>query len=378
MRAHRFIVLTVVVGSLVSGCSHPQASEAKPPQPVQSHTVTAMPAQSGVRYSASIEAFEQVPLSFKSAGYVDAVLRRPGADGKPRAAQPGDRIAKGTVLARVREDDFRDRVNQSRARLAEAEASVVKTRLDLDRARTLFRAESLTKPELDAAQAAFDTADARMAAARADIELAVSAARDTALVSPADGVILERRIEVGSLATTGTVAFVLGDLSSVKARLGIPDAMIEAIALGDPIEVMVEAVAAAKFTGRVTAIAPAADEQSRVFDVEITIPNTNGRLRPGMIGTVTLGPAGDAHAGAIRSLAVPLTAVVRSEAADARFAVLVIEREHGADVVRRRRVELGDVIGNLIAVTEGLIAGERVVGSGAALLADGEPVRVIQ
>ena len=94
-----------------------------------------------------------MPLAFKATGYVDDLLRRSGADGRFRAAQPGDRVTKGTVLARVRETDYRDRVNQGRARLAEAEASLVKARLDLERARTLFDAESLTKPDLDAAQA---------------------------------------------------------------------------------------------------------------------------------------------------------------------------------------------------------------------------------
>jgi RND family efflux transporter MFP subunit len=378
MRTHRLIVTIAALAPLVSACSHPQASEPKVPQPVKTHIVTAAQAEFAIRYSASIEAFEQVPLSFKAAGYVDDVLRRTGADGKSRAVQPGDRIVKGTVLARVRENDFRDRVNQSRARLAEAEASVVKARLDLERAKTLFQAESLTKPDLDAAQAAFDTADARLTASRAEIELAVSALRDTALVSPANGVILERRIEVGTLAATGTVGFVLGDLGSVKARFGIPDVMIQSIHLGEPIDVIVEALGASAFAGRVTAIAPAADAQSRVFDVEITIPNADGRLRPGMIGTVAISQTGDAEAHANRPLAVPLTAVVRSEAGDTQFAVLVVERENSGDVARKRRVELGEVMGNVIAVLKGVNAGERVVVSGATLLIDGEPVRVLQ
>jgi RND family efflux transporter MFP subunit len=378
MRTQRLMVAIVAMGPLVGGCSHPKASEPKAAQPVKTQVVTATPPESGIRYSASIEAFEQVPLAFKATGYVDDLLRRSGADGKSRAAQPGDRVTKGTVLARVRDNEYRDRVNQSRARLAEADASVVKARLDLDRARTLFQAESLTKPDLDAAQAAFDAADARVTAARADIELALSALRDCALVSPASGIILERRIEVGTLAGAGTVGFVLGDLSSVKARFGIPDLMIQSVGLGDAIDVTVEAVGAATFAGRVTAIAPAADAQSRVFDVEVTIPNPDGRLRPGMIGTVAVSQGtGNGRALASRPVAVPLTAVVRSEAGAGEFAVLVVEREHALDVARVRRVELGEVVGNVIAVVKGVNAGERVVVSGATLLVDGAPVRVL-
>jgi multidrug efflux system membrane fusion protein len=378
MRTQKLIVAILAIGPLVSGCSTPQASEQKPAQPVKTHVVTTAPPEQGVRYSASIEAFDQVSLAFKANGYVDDLLRRTGADGKARAAQPGDRVTKGTVLARVHEGDYRDRVNQGRARLEESEASVVKARLDLERAKTLFQADSLTKPELDAAQASFDAADARARAARLDIELALSAFRDCLLVAPSSGVILERRIEMGTLAAAGTVGFVIGDLSSVKAKFGIPDGMIHTIRLGDAIGVGVEAMNAATFAGRVTAIAPIADAQSRVFGVEVTIPNADGQLRPGMIGTVTLEPPTRAAAAqAASSVAVPLTAVVRSEAGTGQFAVLVVERQGQADVVRKRRVELGEVTGNVIAVSAGLKAGERVVVSGAALLVDGSAVHVM-
>jgi multidrug efflux system membrane fusion protein len=377
MRTQGLIVAVIAIGPL-AGCSTPQAQEPKPALPVKTQVVAAVPPESGIRYSASIEAFEQVPLAFKATGYVDDLLQRTGADGRLRAAQPGDRVAKGTTLARVREADYRERVNQARARLAEADASIVKARLDLDRARTLFDADSLTKPELDAAQAAFDAADARATAARVDIELALSALRDCALVAPAGGVILERRIELGALASAGTIAFVLGDLSAVKARFGIPDGMIQSVHLGDALDVMVEAVTATTFAGRVTAIAPAADAQSRVFDVEVTISNTAGHLRPGMIGTVTIGRTGArAAASATPLLAVPLTAIVRSEAGAGQFAVLVVEREDGIDHARLRHVALGEVMGNVIAVREGVKPGERVVVSGATLLVDGDPVRIV-
>jgi RND family efflux transporter MFP subunit len=379
MRTSSSVLAIIAAGALASACSEPQAAEPKPAQPVKTQLVTEAPPQPGVRYSASIEPFEQVALSFKASGYVDDVLRRSGADGKLRTAQPGDRVTRGTVLARVRETEYRERVTQGKAKLAEGEASLIKARLDLERAKTLFAADSLTKPDLDAAQASFDASEARMAAARADIELALSALRDCALVSPASGIILERRIEAGSLAAAGTVGFVLGDLGSVKARFGIPDGMIQSVRLGDVMDVTVEAGTATTFAGRVTAIAPTADPQSRVFDVEVTIPNQDGQLRPGMIGTVAVGlPAGSVHASERRPPTVPLTAVVRSQAGAGQFAVLVVERRNAIDVAKLRRVELGEVMGNDIAVVKGLNPGEQVVVSGATLLVDGEAVRVLQ
>src|SRR6185503_18978692 len=194
------------------------------------------------------------------------------------------------------------------------------------------------------------------------------------MVSPATGVLLERKIEVGTLVGVGTVGFVVGDVSAVKARFGIPDNAIATVKLGETIGVTVDAVGEKTFTGRITSVAPTADPQSRVFDVEVTMPNADGRLRPGMIGSVALGtPA----APTAQPLIVPLSAVVKSAVDSDKYALMVVERKGDAEVARLRTVELGDVMGNGVAVTEGVASGERVVVTGASLLVDGDPVRVI-
>lgn len=378
-----FVAAAVAAGSLAAACSTPpvRAEHARPGEaaalPVKTHVVAPAPAPAAVRYAASIEAREQVALAFKTSGYIETVLRRTGADGRSRVAQPGDAIRRGTLLARVQDSDYRERVSQGKAKLAEADAALVKAGLDLERARTLFESQSLTKPELDAAQSAFDTSAARVAAARADSELAANSLADTALIAPLSGVVLERRIELGTLASAGTVAFVVGDVSSVKAKFGIPDSMIAAIAPGDAIAVTVESAGGEPFAGRVTAIAPAADPQSRVFGVEVTIPNADGRLRPGMIGSVAVDLSARAAKAAARTLTIPLTAVIRSPGDANAYAVLVVNEQNGIAVARARRVALGDVLGNAVAVTGGLAAGERVIVSGATLVADGRQVRIL-
>jgi RND family efflux transporter MFP subunit len=380
------LLMTAVLGTVAAaniGCTSVKGAETPEPReakPVKVEAATRVAPPSGLRYAASIEAFEQVPLSFKSGGYVDELLRRPGADGRSRAAQPGDVIVRGTVLARVRTAEYRQRVSQGQAAVAEADAGVTKARADLDRAKTLFAADSLIRPDLDAAQASFDAAQARHAAARADLELAAIALRDTALMAPAAGMLMERKVEAGALVASGTVGFVLGDISAVKARFGIPDAMIPALAPGQSIDLTVEAIAGASFTGRVTAIAPAADAQSRVFDVEVTIPNKDGRLRPGMIGVVAIHPtatAGRIGAAATLPPAVPLTAIMRPVAGKGEYGAFILERRGETDIVRLRQVQLGEVVGNSIIVQSGVTAGDRVVVSGAHLLIDGDAVKVM-
>jgi multidrug efflux pump subunit AcrA (membrane-fusion protein) len=140
------IAVALLVLTAASGCTRAAAREARPPHPVKTEAVGVAPTPSGLRYSATIEPAQQVSLAFKASGYVDAVLQRSGPGGRLHTAQQGDRVSRGLVLARVRETEYRERVNQGRARVAESEASLVKARLDLERARALFTSQSLTKP----------------------------------------------------------------------------------------------------------------------------------------------------------------------------------------------------------------------------------------
>jgi hypothetical protein len=111
-----------------------------------------------------------------------------------------------------------------------------------------------------------------------------------------------------------------------------------------------------------------------VFDVEVTIANPDGRLRPGMIGTVALGPPTGLQQ---PPLTVPLSAIVRSTTEADKYALMVVERQGDTEIARQRTVELGDVTGNGVAVTRGVAAGDRVIVTGANLLIDGDPVRAI-
>jgi RND family efflux transporter MFP subunit len=362
----------------VSACREVHGEAPPAPRPVKITAARVSEAPSGIRYAVSIQPYQQIPLAFKASGYIDAVHQRRGADGRVRPLQGGDVVAAGTVLARVRESEYRERVDQAKASLAELEVAQGKAHLDLERARALFAAESLVKPDLDSAEAAYDANVARMASARSQLELAHISLRDTTLIAPASGVILERKIEVGALVGAGTVGFVLADVASVKAVFGVPDSLVHRLTPGQPLEVSTEAFRGGKFTGRITAISPTADAQSRVFDVEVSIPNRDGRLRPGMIGAVEVNaepPA--APLLDIGAPAVPLTAIVRSDTQPEQYSIFVVDGGGDRSTVHARTVTLGAVQGNLVAVTSGLAAGERVVVMGATLLKDGEAVRVI-
>ena len=182
----KLLNIGVVLGALVlvAGCAEVETREEAPLRPVKVADVLVPETEARLRYAANIQPYEQLAVAFKTGGYVETVASRRGSDGRVRALQPGDSIERGAVLASVREADYRQQLNQAIGSLREAEASLTKAALDRDRARMLFASASLTKPDLDAADAAADAAQARVAAANAQVEIAKVSLGDTALTSP--------------------------------------------------------------------------------------------------------------------------------------------------------------------------------------------------
>ncbi|MGH9773644.1 MAG: efflux RND transporter periplasmic adaptor subunit [Candidatus Acidiferrales bacterium] len=366
-----FTTAFLVIAGLSSSCSS-ENLPASPPTPVRVSAASNFQESGGIRYSANINAFTQVNLAFKSSGYVDNIAQQKGADGRVRILQLGDRVKRGEVLAHVRESDYLEKVNSAKAQLAQAQAIYDRAKLDFDRASNLFSSDSLTKSQYDAAKSSFDSNAAAVANAKADLQVAATAFNDCSLRSPLDGWVVERDVEIGALVGTGTQAFVVADTHLVKAVFGVPDITVHSARLGTSQTITTSSLPG-EFHGKITAVSPSADPKSRVFSVEVTIPNADNRLKPGMVATLVLG------AGKLPQIAivVPLSAVVRSSKRTDGFAVFVVDDTGGKSIARERVVEIGDTLGNMITVTKGLQVGERVVVVGGTLIKDGDAIQVM-
>jgi RND family efflux transporter MFP subunit len=367
-RFQLFIVM--LVAACAAGCgAAPEPPRA--PRPVRVAAVETAAPSGDLRYSAVLQPKEQVALAFKIGGYVGEILRVGVEGGGTRLVQQGDAVRRGTTLARLDSRDYDERVRQAAAQRAESQASLERARADAGRAERLYATQSLTRPDYDAATAGLRVAEARVAGAEAALAAADLVLRDCSLVAPMDAVILSRTIEPGALAGAGTVAFQLADVSSVKAVFGAPDDVAAALALGLPMSVRVDG---RKYTGRISAISPSAEGQSRVFGVEVTVDNASRALKPGTVATALVPPAAPRVESA-PGPTVPLAAIVKST--DGAYAVFVVDGAGDRAVARARKVGLGAIAGDRIAVEEGLKSGDTVVVSGATLLTDGEPVRII-
>ncbi|HZS35296.1 MAG TPA: efflux RND transporter periplasmic adaptor subunit [Polyangia bacterium] len=369
--------LMLIVSSLglapLAGCGAKSVAATKSATAVRLRAVERSAAANATRYSATINPATRVDLAFKVGGYVQRVASVRGVDGRARLLQEGDRVSAGQELASVRKADYEQKLAEAKAALAEALASKEQAQIDFDRATRLVGSDTVAKAELDTTRVRLDAANARADGARVRVAEAETALDDTRLRAPMDAVVVKRNVELGTLAAPGLPAISIADTQTVKVVFGVADTELEALRLGTRQTVTAEAFRGRDFEGRITRIAPIADPKSRVFEVEITIANPEGELKPGMIAALKLNEKGAAAPVAV----LPLNAVVRSPGHAGRFAVYVVDQKSGAPIARLREVELGEFLGNQIPIRAGLADGDRVIVQGATLVSDGEAVQVI-
>src|SRR5580692_3085274 len=213
-------------------------------------------------------------------------------------------------------------VAQSEAQLAQAQANFNEAEIEYKRATNLFQSSSLVKPQFDQAKGHYESVAASVNAADASVrsgEAAVANARaalaaaklslsDTSLLAPFGGWIAARNVDRGTLVGNATVGFSMMDTHLVKAEFAVPDFSLKMVRLGQKLPVMLDAIQHSLLPGVVTSISPQADPKARVFSIEVTLENPRYEVRPGMIGSLTLG----ALRNPVPRLAVPLSAVVRA------------------------------------------------------------------
>jgi RND family efflux transporter MFP subunit len=369
------LAIVLAAALLMAGC-HSNMPLEQPPQGVQVQLIQAASSVSdGLRFSAVVTPYAQVPLAFRIPGYVTS-LKQVRADGSIRDIAEGDSVSKGAVLAHIRATEYQDKVRQATSEVEAAQAAAVKAQLDFDRASRLYEAQSLTKPELEAARAQHDGTQAQLRAAQAQTAEAQVSLGDTTLVAPFAGDIVKKSVELGSFVGPGSPAFALASTDVVKIVVGVPDTVVQSIKVGQPVDVAIDAFPSRTFHARISRISSAADTTTRNFDVEVAIPNRDHLLKVGMIGSLQLAHGEEASEKHVSSLLAPLSAIVQAN--DGKYGVFVISKSSAGDIASLRSVEIGAVNGTDVIVVSGLSAGERIITTGANLLKDGQRVEVVQ
>ena len=296
------------------------------------------------------------------------------------------------VLAGTREEE----IQQAEAGLAQAKANLEEAEVNFLRFKKLFEKHTVAKKTFDnaetlnkVAQAQYEAAAERLKMAKKgptkeDIEIARAQVRqaevglqrakqklkDSITIAPFSGVVVGKFKNEGEYVTStpATKVLHLGDMSSVKVEVSIPENEVGSVMTGQEVEVKVDVYPERVFNGRIITVNPWVDPGSRTFRVKIEVPNRDFSLKGGMFARVTI------IKGQRRALVVPREAVMRQEGVWL-YHVIVAGDNNRAE---RRVIKPVFTPFGYVEVQDGLKEGEKVVVKGQSALEGGEPLEIVK
>ncbi len=356
--AIRILAVGGLTAAFVAGCGDDggdKGPRARPAPQVAVRTVELGDVALRRSYLVSLLPGEQAGVVSRISGYV---LRLD--------ADRGDRVAKGDRLAVVERDELDGQRRQAAAQLEAVRASLANAEDQARRLSGLLSRELVAQAEADTAQTAVRVAQAQAKAAEAALNVTRTRASWADITAPFDGYVIRRDVDVGALVgPQGPPLFLVGTVATVKAVATIPQADTGRIAVGMPVELVLDG-ADGPFDGRVARFAPALESATRSLQVELSFDNPDGRLKPGMYGRSTLEI--DLLEDAV---VVPPRAVVRRGEAGTAF-VVRDGRAHEVLLALGRTLPDGRV-----EVTAGLSPGDVLITLGRDLVRDGIEVRTV-
>jgi HlyD family secretion protein len=273
----------------------------------------------------------------------------------------GDVVKRGQVLATFATDTVAAELAQTRASVAEAEAALAEAQANAERAKTLEPSGALSQQQITQYVTAAKTADARLAAARANANVSQIRVAQTRVLAPDDGTISARAATVGSVVSAGQELFRIVRKNRLEWRAEVTAAELPNVAIGQKVRVITPA--AQTVEGKVRVVAPTIDPQTRNVQVFVDLV-ANPAAKAGMFAR------GEFQLGESSGLTVPQQAVVIRDGFSYVFSL-------GADSrVKQVKVETGRRVSDRIEIRQGVDANTNLVATGAAFLKDGDLVRV--
>jgi membrane fusion protein, multidrug efflux system len=338
-----------------------------------------------IRATGTLKAEEEAAVAAETAGRVVAT-----------PVERGTRVAIGGELIRLSDTETEAQAKEAEANAAQiearlgigatapydpdavpevqsAKASYALAQSEFARIRSLLDQRVVSQSEFDQRrtqmesmrqqyEAAKNTAAQQyqsLQAARARVTLARKAHADTIVRAPFNGLVAERNASVGDYVTKGMKVATVVRVDRLRVQLTVPEQSVSSIAAGQTVAFEVDAYPGRSFTGTVRYISPALEAAQRALTVEAVVANASGELKPGLFATARIEQKNRTPA-----VLVPVAAV---QTASGTSRVYVATGDH----VDERIVTVGETVGNLVEISSGLKAGERVATTNIAQLADG-------
>lgn len=302
-----------------------------------------------------IEALEEVDVAAELSGTINAVH-----------VNEGDNVKAGQLLLELDPLKRELALQQARREVEQTKPALEEARLKLQRRLNLAEKETISQELLDNAQLAVDASSAAYQQSLAALRLAERELADTRIVSPTDGVVDVRHVEVGESVSAGRGLITLQSVATLRVQTWVSETDVPYLQTGSAASVFPSSMPNREFSAHIEWVGVNADKATGNFPVKLILDSGTGTLRPGMTVSAQM------KTGVIPGLLLlPEQALVDHD----RRRVVFVE-ENGVASMREPVLAAG--LSNQLIVLSGLSSGDRVIVSGQHRLIDGLKVRAEQ
>ena len=316
------------------GTSEGTENEAPLKKNVRVETVQVVPVDQISSFTASVEADQVNNIAPAMGGRIRRIM-----------VDVGSTVSRGQAVAAMDAASF-----------SQQETQVATLRRDFERYEELFAVGGISKQQLDQARTQLEVAETALK----NLE------ENTTLVSPVSGVVTARNYDPGDVAMQLPI-LTIENINPVKVMVNVSETYWSRVVKGMPVEVQADALGSETFSGKVSIIYPTIDPVSHTFPVEITVPNADLRLRPGMFARVKM------NFGTRERPLLSDKAVLKQVGSNDRYVFVVKD-----GVAFYTLVQLGVRINDKYEIVSGLNDGDRVIVEGNRGLVDGTEVEVVE
>lgn len=299
---------------------------------IKTQQVSAQDVEQIYEYTATVEAYAVNNIAPLTGGRIDKIY-----------VEVGDRVSKGKVLVQMNENSLK----QQKAQLD----NLKKTFKRIDE---LYKVGGVSKSDWDAQKTTLDVAQTTYD----------NLLENTQLISPIPGVITARNYDSGDLYG-GQPVVTVQQISPVKMLVNMSEALFKQVKVGLPVTIKVDAYGDEEFKGKISLVYPTIDGTTHTFPVEVQIPNTDARVRPGMYARVTV------NLGTYNHVVIPDEAIYRQQGSGNRYVYIYKDGK-----VKLSQIQTGRHIGTKYELLSGAEDGDILATTGLSRLKDGMEVKV--
>ncbi len=326
------------------GCGASQEKTAKNAEPVVAEESKVL-TKSAVAVPFTVELVENFTSEINAFKDVDIIPAASGVRIDKITVDVGDRVTEGQLLATLDPTLYEQQIITVRTLEA-----------DYNRLKAVYEAGGISRQTLDQAKMSYDV----------QAESARNIKKNIEIISPISGVVTARNSEVGNLFMSQAILHI-SQIDKLKVLVNIPEQFFPNVKVGMSVGLTSEIYPGEVFTGKVSLIYPSLDSQTRTFTVEVTIPNADERLRPGMYARTTF------IMGEKSGIMVPDVAVQKQYGSAENYVFVVKDGK-----AERRSVVAGRKVGSQIDILSGVALGEEVLVTAFSRISDGTSVEIVK